>query len=164
MSKWMGAYLARANRLKTCWDDGANNRVHQRVFLPGPGQYRFHWEIPLIRNKLLRGMGMAAVILAAAACQGTDAGAGDRRDQRAADILAHLAALPAAEVVQVDDDAIPHFVTGNLGSLALAERIEDTDFRAALSAIAPAYFAREGVAARAEGPHCAPPGVTTDSS
>ncbi len=81
-------------------------------------------------------MGMAAVILAAAACQGTDAGAGDRRDQRAADILAHLAALPAAEVVQVDDDAIPHFVTGNLGSLALAPRIEDTDFRAALSAIA----------------------------
>ena len=92
-------------------------------------------------------MGMAAVILAAAACQGTDTGAGDRRDrrdERAADILAHLAALPAAEVVQVDDDAIPHFVTGNLGSLALAERIEETDFRAALSAIAPVLSADAG--------------------
>lgn len=89
-------------------------------------------------------MGMAAVILAAAACQGTDSGAGDRRDERAANILAHLAALPAAEVVQVDDDAIPHFVAGNLGSLALAERIEETDFRAALSAIAPVLSADAG--------------------
>ncbi|UQA56431.1 M4 family metallopeptidase [Polyangium aurulentum] len=98
----------------------------------------------MIRYKLLRGMGVAAVLLAAAACQGTGAGAGDRRDERAADILAHLAALPAAEVVQVDDDAIPRFVAGNLGSLALAERIEETDFRAALSAIAPALSADAG--------------------
>ncbi|HSN99124.1 MAG TPA: hypothetical protein VLS89_12605, partial [Candidatus Nanopelagicales bacterium] len=95
----------------------------------------------MIRNKLLRGIGVATVILAAAACQGTDAEVTDLRDERGTDILAHLAALPSAEVVQIDDDAIPRFVTGDLGSLLVADRIEETDFGAALSTIAPVFRA-----------------------
>ncbi|MDI1446996.1 M4 family metallopeptidase [Polyangium sp. 6x1] len=63
------------------------------------------------------------------------------RDTRRADIPGHVAALPAAEVVQIDDDAIPRFVTGNLGQLATAAHIETTDFDAALSAIAPVFLA-----------------------
>ncbi|MDI1434508.1 M4 family metallopeptidase [Polyangium sorediatum] len=65
----------------------------------------------------------------------------DVRNGHNVDIPARLAALPAAEVVQLDDDAIPRFVTGNLGRLATAEPVEKTDFGAVLSDIAPVFRA-----------------------
>ncbi|WP_272427825.1 M4 family metallopeptidase [Polyangium jinanense] len=65
----------------------------------------------------------------------------DLRDRHSSDIPAHLAALPDAEVVQLDDDAIPRFVTGNLGRLATAAHVEKTDFGAVLSDIAPVFRA-----------------------
>ncbi|MDI3286870.1 M4 family metallopeptidase [Polyangium sp. 15x6] len=65
----------------------------------------------------------------------------DLRDRHGSDIPAHLAALPDAEVVQLDDDAIPRFVTGNLGLLATADHVEKTDFGAVLSDIAPVFRA-----------------------
>jgi len=95
----------------------------------------------MIRNTLLRGLGLATLIAAAAACQGTDEGVEDLRDERGSDILAHLAALPEAHVLQIDSAAIPRFVTGDLGRVQVADALEKTDFDAAFAALAPVFRA-----------------------
>jgi vibriolysin len=86
-------------------------------------------------------LGVATLIAAAAACQGTDEGVGGEGDRDGVGIQAYLDALPAARVVDSDGTGTPDYVAGNLGDLAVAEILEDTDFDAALAAIAPVFRA-----------------------
>ncbi|AKT43517.1 M4 family metallopeptidase [Chondromyces crocatus] len=99
----------------------------------------------MIRKKLLRGLALTSLFISAAACQGNDEETLlSPRDERGADILAHLAALPEARVLQLDHAAIPRMVMGDLGALQVADALEKTDFNAALTAIAPIFSADAG--------------------
>ncbi|WP_052376234.1 M4 family metallopeptidase [Chondromyces apiculatus] len=77
------------------------------------------------------------------ALEGTPAFDHDAHDARTAEVgpLAHLAALPDARAVQLDENATPRFVTGDLGRIEIASRLEDTRVDAALAAIAPVFQA-----------------------
>jgi len=80
-------------------------------------------------------------MVVAAACQGADEGALEAQDRKGQDILAALAALPEARVVQLGDAGIPRFVTGDLGKVEVASSLKDTDLTAELEAIAPVFRA-----------------------
>ncbi|WP_081865125.1 M4 family metallopeptidase [Chondromyces apiculatus] len=101
----------------------------------------------MIRKKLLRGLCLTSLVIAAAACQGPgddsdmEGDVASTPDERGADILAHLAALPEARVLHLDAAAVPRFVMGDLGKIEVATRAADTDFRAALDALAPVFRA-----------------------
>ena len=95
----------------------------------------------MIRKKLVRGLGLAWLMVIAAACQGTDDGAVELEQGKGSDIQASLDALPMARVFDSDDAGIPRYIGGNLGKIQVAEVLEKTDLSAALEAIAPVFRA-----------------------
>ena len=92
-------------------------------------------------HRLLRGLGIAAVMVAAAACQGTDDNVSEFQDKDGVDIQAYLDALPGARVIDVDSSGIPSFVTGALGVVDVKSDAHDVALDAIVAAVAPVFRA-----------------------
>lgn len=84
-------------------------------------------------NRTFRGFSVASIILSMAACQGVDDGQEKSgQKQPTTDIQAALAALPRAEVVDVDEAGIPSFITGELGSLDIRGNVTSPEMQVSL--------------------------------
>ncbi|MCC6554522.1 MAG: M4 family metallopeptidase [Polyangiaceae bacterium] len=92
-------------------------------------------------HKLIRGFGAIGMVIAAAACTGTDDTVSELRDRDGTDIQAYLSALPSARVIDVDRAGIPTFLGGTLAFVDIQDDARDVDMSAALEAIAPVFRA-----------------------
>ena len=92
-------------------------------------------------HRLFRGFGVTAVMIAAAACQGTDNNVGELQDNDGSDIQTYLDALPDARVIDVDQAGIPSFVAGVLGGVDVKSDAHNVSLDAILAAVAPVFRA-----------------------
>jgi vibriolysin len=90
---------------------------------------------------LLRGLCVVGLAAVAAACQGTDDGTPELRDQKGADVQTYLDMLPGALVVDADAAGVPNFLTGELARVAVKADPNDVDLRNALEDVAPVFLA-----------------------
>ena len=96
----------------------------------------------MISHRLLRGLGVLSMIMAGAACQGTDDRVGEVGEKDdGADIQAHLSALPEAQVIDVDGSRVPTFLAGALGIVDVKSDAHDVSLDAVLAAVAPVFRA-----------------------
>ena len=92
-------------------------------------------------QKWIRGFGAIGMVIAVAACTGTDDTVSDLRDRDGTDIQAYLSALPSGRVIDVDQAGIPTFLGGTLAFVDIQPDADMVDMSAALAAIAPIFRA-----------------------